>query len=145
MALYQKINVTRSTICVESFILLWKSARFLGSAAILLHKIDVLISAIELLNTWWISSALSCSTSFRLSPILCFQFEDYRILFAWVVSHKSSHEYCLIPAIKFDINVYIQLDLEFWLPEPSIIRDCSIRIFCQQVYVLLKYFDVILE
>jgi len=37
MAIYQKINVIRSTICVESFMLLWRSARFLGSAAILLH------------------------------------------------------------------------------------------------------------
>ena len=39
MALYQKINVTRSTICVKSFMLLWKSAWFLGSAAILQGKV----------------------------------------------------------------------------------------------------------
>ena len=36
MALYQKIHITGSTICVKSFVVLWKSAQFLGSATILL-------------------------------------------------------------------------------------------------------------
>ena len=43
MALYQKINVTRSTIYMESFILVSQSAQLLHYAALLIGKYDKII------------------------------------------------------------------------------------------------------